>query len=79
MAIASLGLGAALLAGCGSSALSEDDIKDALGKTPSTYHHRAEQYSGDGAVVGGTATDAFAAGACLLLASSVFGRLKVTV
>ena len=53
--IALSGMGAALLAGCGSSALNEGDIKDALGKTPLTYHYRAEQYSGDGAVVGGTA------------------------
>jgi len=52
-----LGLGAALLVGCGGSGLSEGDIKAALAKAPLAYHFRAEQYGGNGAVVGGTATD----------------------
>jgi hypothetical protein len=54
-AVALLGLVA--VGGCGESSLSESEIKHALENQPLTYHYRAENYSGDGAVVGGTATN----------------------
>lgn len=50
-------VGVALLAGCGQSGLSEGEIKQALEKTPLTYRYKDERYSGDGAAVGGTATN----------------------
>jgi hypothetical protein len=43
--------------GCGSARLSESEIKQALERQPLTYHYSDERYSGDGAVVGGTATN----------------------
>jgi hypothetical protein len=52
--IALVGLAAV---GCGSSGLSGSEIKEALEQRPLTYHYRDENYSGDGAAVGGTATD----------------------
>jgi hypothetical protein len=54
-----LGMAIALLAfvGCGSSGLSESEIKDALAKAPLTYRYKTEQYSGDGSAVGGAATN----------------------
>jgi hypothetical protein len=52
-----LGAGLVMVAGCGSSGLSESEIKDALETKSLTYHYADERYSGDGAVVGGTATD----------------------
>jgi hypothetical protein len=46
------------LAGCGSSSsLSESEIKHALATQPLTYNYRHVDFSGDGAAVGGTATD----------------------
>jgi hypothetical protein len=54
-----LGVAIAVLVfvGCGSSGLSESEIKDALAKAPLTYRYKTERYSGDGAAVGGAATD----------------------
>ena len=63
------------LVGCGSSsALSESEIKQALAKQPLTYDYRDEQYSSDGAVVGGTASK----GRAVVTFEIVSGKPEIT-
>ena len=55
-AIAALALSALAASGCGGSApLSESSIRSALEELPYQYSYRHVRYSGDGAVVAGTA------------------------
>jgi hypothetical protein len=71
--IAAVGIALVLvvaISACGSADLSESEIKQTIERVPLKYHYRAEHYSGDGAVVGGTATN----GQATVTFEIVFGK-----